>query len=119
MGEKRLAPALLHILQHSLGVDQFGQGDHYRNRFVTGEGSDDHPLCEALCAMGLMKVSEPRPSVFSGMDLFFVTEAGKRAMAENSPAPPKMTRAQKRYRAWLDGPADWMTFGDYLRSECA
>ena len=30
----------LSILQHALGVDQYGQGEQYRSHYVTGPGSD-------------------------------------------------------------------------------
>lgn len=42
----------LRILQHSLGLDQYGAGRQYRNHFVTGEGSDGFPLCRELVAEG-------------------------------------------------------------------
>jgi hypothetical protein len=90
----------LHILQHSLGVDQFGQGRQYRNHFVTGEGSDDHPTCCGLVAAGLM-TRQNGNQITGGDDAFFVTDAGRRYVAENSPPPPKLTRGQARYRDWL------------------
>lgn len=91
----------LHILQHSLGVDQFGQGKEYRNYFVTGEGSTDYDECVALVADGLM--TQRKGNQLTGeMDAFFVTDAGKRYVADHSPPPPKLTRGQKRYREWLD-----------------
>jgi hypothetical protein len=91
---------LLHILQHSLGVDGFGQGHQYRNHFVTGEGSDDHPHCMALVERGLMTHRKAN-ALTGGDDLFFVTDAGKAFVAEHSPKPPKLTRSQRRYRAYL------------------
>lgn len=90
----------LHILQHSLGVDQHGEGEQYRNHFVTGEGSDDHPDCMALVAAGLMIVRLSPPHM-GGMDMFAVTLAGKVYVAEHSPPAPKLTRGQRRYRDWL------------------
>jgi hypothetical protein len=82
---RRLTKAELHILQHSLGVDQYGQGEQYRNHFVTGEGSIDHPHCLALVSRGLMTVR--RGNALTGdMDLFHVTDLGKAVMAEASPA---------------------------------
>lgn len=95
---------MLHILQHSLGVDEFGRGEQYRNHFVTGEGSLDHPTCLLAVALGLMTMRAGN-NLSGDMDVFHVTEAGKRCMAENSPPPPKITRSQRRYRAYLD--ADW------------
>jgi hypothetical protein len=38
----------LHILQHSLGLDRYGKGHTYRNRFVTDENTIDFPHCESL-----------------------------------------------------------------------
>lgn len=91
---------LLHILQHSLGVDGFGQGRQYRNHFVTGEGSDDFPHCMALVERGLMTHREGN-ALTGGDDLFCVTDAGKAFVAEHSPKPPRLTRSQKRYRDYL------------------
>lgn len=42
-------------------------------------------------------------------------EAGKRHVTEHSPPPPKLTRSQKRYEAWLDADCG-LTFGEFLRS---
>ena len=97
---------MIHILQHSLGVDQFGQGNQYRNHFVTGEGSKDYPTCVLAVALGLMTMRAGN-DLSGGDDVFFVTDAGKRCMAENSPQPPKLTRSQRRYRDFLE--ADWFT----------
>jgi hypothetical protein len=109
----------LHILQHSLGVDQYGRGQQYRNHFATGEGSVDHPDCMALVSAGLMNVR--RATAFmSGMDLFYVTDAGRAYVAENSPPPPKLTRAQQRYRHWLNvSDATGETFIEFCRRDSA
>lgn len=106
----------LHILQHALGVDQHGCGDQYRSHFVTGEGSKDHPTCMTLVEQGLMTRRAGSTLPFDGDDLFHVTDDGRAYVAEHSPAPPKLTAGQKRYRDWLDGAADWMSFGDWLKS---
>ena len=112
-----MTSAKLHMLQHSLGADEFGRGRQYRNHFVTGEGSIDHPHCMALVEMGLM--TKHRGSALTGGDdLFHVTDAGKRYMAEQSPAPPKLTRSQTRYHEYLDADssdsfADWLKRGGY------
>ncbi|MET3652510.1 hypothetical protein [Dyella japonica] len=94
---------LLQILQHSLGVDQFGRGSQYRNHFVTGEGSQDHRACMELVAKGLM-TRRLGNALSGGDDVFFVTATGIDYVAVNSPAPPptpKLTRSQKRYQAFL------------------
>lgn len=111
--------ALLHILQHALGVDQYGQGEQYRDHFVTGEGSVDHSHCMEAVERGLMTRRLGSP-LTGGDDLFLVTEAGRQWMTQNSPpAPPapKLTRSQRRYRNWIDsGAADCgVSFGEFIR----
>ena len=101
-GEKDMN-SKLHILQHSLGLDQYGAGRQYRNHFVTGEGSDDFPLCRELVAEGLM-TERAGNELSGGSPVFFVTRAGIDFVAKNSPAKPpekKLTRSQRRYREWL------------------
>ncbi len=113
--ENSTAPAdgkILHILQHSLGVDEFGRGEQYRNHFCTGPGSDDHGDCLSAVSQGLM-TRRIAPEGYGGMDFFFVTDSGRSFVADRSPSPPKLTRSQKRYRAWLDADCD-MTFGEYI-----
>lgn len=48
----------LHILQHSLGVGDYGDKPSYRNHFVTGKGSSDHLICQALVSP--MRPPEPK-----------------------------------------------------------
>jgi hypothetical protein len=110
-----MAPEELHILQHSLGCDPFGRGTRYRNYFATGAGSIDHPHCLALTEAGLM-TRHVAPKHFGGMDIFYVTEAGERAMEEHSPPPLKLTAAQRRYAAWLAiSDVINISFGDWLK----
>ena len=104
---------VLHILQHSLGVDQHGQGERYRNHFVTGEGSDDYPACVAAVAAGLMTRRAGSP-LTGGDDLFRVTVAGEQFVTERSPPPPKLTRSQQRYRDYINSDTS-MTFLEYVR----
>ena len=103
----------LHILQHSLGVDQYGRGNQYRRHFVTGEGSIDHPVCMALVDAGLMTRCASSPMT-GGDDGFLVTDAGRAWMAENSPAPPKLTRSQQRYQDYLNADCG-LSFIEYCR----
>ncbi len=113
---------LLSILQHALGRDEYGRRRHnasedYRNHFCTGSGSDDFDLCSQAVALGLMTRHEPR--VISGGDwIFNVTDAGKTYVTENSPAPPRISRAKKRYLQYLGSvAADLGTpFGDWLKA---
>jgi len=105
---------LLHILQHSLGVDQYGQGEQYRNYFVTGEGSLDHPTCMEAVRHGLM-VRRAGNALTDEMDVFHVTEAGRTYVSENSPAAPKLTASQRRYQRFLEHDSD-LSFGEWLRT---
>lgn len=107
--------ATLHLLQHSLGVDQYGRGDQYRSHFVTGEGSDDHPTCVAAVTAGLMECRRARYEPYGGMDVFVVTDAGRAYVAEHSPPAPKLTRSQRSYQDWLDADSS-LSFIDWLKS---
>lgn len=91
-----LTPRQLEILQHALGVDRYGQGERYRNHFCAG--ATDEPACRGLVEMGHMETFT-RPSL--PYYNCFVTDTGIKAMLENSQEPPKLTRAQKRYRDFL------------------
>lgn len=92
----------LHILQHALGVDRYGQGDPYRNHFVTGQGSDDFAGCMVLVDAGLMTRTAGN-AITGDDDLFRVTPEGVDYVARNSLAPAtKLTRSQRRYREWLN-----------------
>lgn len=99
----------LHILQHSLGVDQYGQGNPYRNHYVGGEMD-----CRPLVALGYM-AEYPASELTGGHPLFRVTPAGKRAMSAESPAPPKLTRSQRQYREFLDADSG-LSFMEWLCS---
>lgn len=70
----------LQILQHSLGVDEFGEGNMYRNHFSAG--GDDIAICESLVATGLMACNSP--GISSSYPLYSVTDVGKRLMMEKS-----------------------------------
>ena len=93
----------LHILQHTLGLDQWGKGRQFRNHFVTGPKTTDWPHCVALVAEGLME-QHASHALSGGNPWFSVTEAGKKYVAENSPAEPakpKMSRSKQRYDRFL------------------
>lgn len=97
-------PEQLHILQHSLGLDQYGKGNAYRNHFVTGPGTDDYPHCQELVTAGYM-LEHPRSTLSGGDPVFTVTDAGKNAVTAYSPKPPRLTRSKQRYQQWLDADA--------------
>ena len=100
----------LGILQHALGVDQHGQGPMYRNHFCAGEG--DEAICRELVALGAMQ--QHRTTDLLPYFNCSVTEAGRQAVRDQSPPPPKLTRSQKRYRAFLDEDCG-ESFGTWLK----
>lgn len=103
----------MHILQHALGLDQYGRGREYRNHFCTGPGSVDFLPCRALVEAGLMSERAGNP-IAGGNHLFTVTDAGRRFIRENSPAAPKLSRSQRRYRDYLDADSG-LSFGEWLK----
>ncbi len=102
----------LHILQHALGLDEFGRGSMYRNHFCAG--GDDEVICKSLVDLGYMQRHATTPT----MPYYncSVTEAGKAAVLRESPVPPKLTRGQRKYREYLKV-ADClnMTFIEWLK----
>jgi hypothetical protein len=102
----------LHILQHSLGVGDYGDKPSHRNHFCTGPGSSDFDNCRALVADGLM--TERAGSAISGGDTIFrVTPAGVDYVALHSPARPKESRSKQRYsryREYGDGFDSFLSF---------
>lgn len=105
----------LGILQHSLGLDQYGDGRKYRNHFVTGPGSTNFDDCTALVEMGLME-NRGKSALTGGDHCFTVTPKGIDFVALNSPKrppAPKLTRSQKRYRAWLHSDCG-LSFAEYI-----
>ena len=106
-----VTPRQLEILQHSLGVDKYGQGEMYRNRFCAG--GDDEPICRELVALGLMQ-QHPTTEWLPYFNCS-VTDAGKAAVKAESPKPPKLTRSQKRYRQYLAADTG-MSFMEYCRT---
>lgn len=92
----------LEILQHSLGIDQYGRGRSYRNHFVSSLESEDGKTCLELCRRGLMRQMKSSFSELTGgMPWFMVTSEGIEAVKKESPMPPKKTRSQLRYERYL------------------
>jgi hypothetical protein len=105
----------LHIIRHSLGLDDNGQGREYRNRFVTGEGSDNYQLCMGMVSDGLM-IRRRGSELTGGDDLFQVTEAGRELEQANRPPVKKLTRSQARYRRFLNADIGW-SFREFLEMD--
>ena len=60
----------LHAIQHSLGCDKYGRGNHYRNRYVCHPGN---PVIDSLVAAGMMVDTAP-PSFTGGMHCYVVND---------------------------------------------
>jgi hypothetical protein len=95
----------LHILQHSLGLNQFGEGSHYRNRYISDPNAD----LDGLVRVGFLK-DFGAIEAYDGMHYYEVTPAGKIAIQKESPKPPKISRSRRRYLAFLNADSG-MPFG--------
>lgn len=102
----------LHILQHSIGADEYGQYGHagqYRNHYVAG--GKDVQLCRELVAAGFMmegKASE----LTGGSPWFRVTQQGIAYVATNSPKPPPPPKMSKRKRVAKERYKRFLEYGD-------
>jgi hypothetical protein len=67
----------------------------------------------ALVSAGLMTV-RPGNALSGGDDVFHVTDAGKAAVVQHSPAPPKLTRSQQNYQDWLNYDSG-LSFIEYMK----
>jgi hypothetical protein len=115
----------LHILQHALGLDEYGRDskgrfpasveEPYRNRYVVGPDSDAWALCMEHVEAGRMTRHDECRSWTGGMSCFCVTAAGLAFVREHSPRPPKRTRAQQRYEEYLDADSS-LSFGEWLKA---
>lgn len=114
---------ILHVLQHALGRDEFGQRkkyltEDYRNHYVTGEGGRSILICRQAAANGLM-IEHKATDISGGDPWFHVTDLGVKYVDEHSPRPPKKTRGQLRYERYLEV-SDYyqdLTFGEFLKRE--
>lgn len=113
MSAVKLTAGQLHILQHAHGLDQYGQGRAYRNHYVIGPQCDGFEDCRELVSLGLMTEHPPR-DLTGMMYCFCVTEAGRKAIKEQSPQPPKLTRGQRCYREFLESDCS-LSFGEWIR----
>ena len=112
----KLTKEQLAILQHSLGLDQYGRGPQYRNHFVTDPESDDGQVCESLVEAELMTRTDGS-QLSGGMPIYRVTADGIEEVYRQSPKPPKVSRSTARYSRWLESGADdcGISFGQWLK----
>ena len=108
--------ALVAILRHALGTGEDGSRPPFRNHFVTGEGSTDHPLYMALVERGLM-TRRTGNALSGGDDIFSVTANGRLAAApaEGDRAFVPHSRSQQRYADFLHADSG-LSFGEWLRA---
>lgn len=85
-----MKPELLKILQHTVGVNEYGLGEQYRNHYVAG--GDDVTRCRELVSAGLMQ-ERPASEMTGGSPWFAVTAAGLAAIAQHSPKQPRPDNA--------------------------
>lgn len=108
----------LHILQHALGLDEYGRGIPYRSHFVTYPDSADGKLCECLVSLGLMWRHNKMGELTGGEPCYFVTDEGRAAVKAESPAAPtptRETRSQERYLRFLRADSG-LTFREWLKA---
>ncbi len=113
----KLTAQQLHILQHSLGCDEYGRRrkGSDRNRYVIGPGGDSFDACRLLTDNGLMTDTGPRVGC-GGMHLFYVTDKGRKEMFAQSQVPPRLKRSAKRYLEYLDADSG-LSFGEWLKTK--
>jgi hypothetical protein len=104
----------LEILQHALGADEHGRIRRYSERNHFCAGPDDEPDCRELVTMGYMR-QHATTDVFPYFNCS-VTDAGRKAMREESPVPPKLTRSQLRYQRFLNADTGH-SFREWLKYE--
>jgi hypothetical protein len=107
-----VTPRQLEILQHAISADQYGRRKQFDTRNFCCAGVDDEPTCRELVALGYM-VQHARTEAYPYFNCS-VTDAGKKAMRDESPAPPKLTRSQKRYQDYLSADSS-MNFGEWMK----
>lgn len=104
----------LHILQHSLGLDQYGQGRDYRNHYVAGPETDCWPDLQILVNAGWMEDHGAQQKLCGGAHYLSVTREGRKAIRTHSPKPPKLTKGRRVYLAYLN--LDFgISFGEFLK----
>lgn len=94
-----MTPQELHILLHTIGLDDPYQEKSYRNHFVADDGHSDLPAIQKLCLEGLMEEQRAPGFLEAGDRVFRVTDCGRQA-AERLRRRP--TRAQRRYHRFLE-----------------
>lgn len=109
--EQTLTAGALAVLQHTLGADGYGRLRSQRNHYVAGGA--DVALCRGLVGHALM-TERPANALTGGCPWFQATPAGIARMHAESPAAPRLTRAQQRYQDYLAADSH-ESFGQWLQ----
>lgn len=116
---KTVIPEQLHILQHSLGCDEYGvstsrypgnDGPYFRNHYVAPADAD----LTTLLDMGYLTIRAGN-ALSGDSPIWFVTKAGIAAMRAESPARPKVSRSKQRYHDFLHADLN-CSFTEYLKN---
>ena len=107
----------LHIMQHSLGLNEHGLDskggtEGYRNHYVASPGHYAWEDLMSLVDAGLMIKRSPNAVTDTW---FSVTDSGRAAVIQNSPPPPKVSRAKQRYQRFLDFGDSFNSFIEFCR----
>lgn len=104
-----ITPIQLHILRHSIGLDDNGNGREYRNHYA----ADPNPDLIALRDAGYM-TDRGAVEMWGGLHCFIVTESGKQFVRGQKPAPVKLSRSKSRYQNFLRADCG-LSFGEWLK----
>lgn len=91
-----ITPNQLHILRHSLGLDDQGRGKEYRNHYCADVGHRGWDDLMILCQLGLMEDHGVVP-MWGGSHGLSVTDKG-RSEAIRGVKPVVLSRSKRRYR---------------------
>lgn len=106
----------LHILRHSLGLDDTGRGREYRNHYCIGPDCHGWSDVRTLIEQRLMRDCGSG-GIAGGLHIIVVTDAGKMLARKQDPMP-KETRGHRRWKAFLRADCG-MTFGEWLKTDRA
>jgi hypothetical protein len=106
----------LHILQHTLGLNEYGEhqgkAEGYRNHFCADEGHSSWGDLITLVDAGYMIKRYPCAVTNCW---FSVTELGREAVKKESPKPPKISKSKARYLRYLEMSDGFDSFIDFCR----
>lgn len=106
----------LAILQHSLGLNEFGEGSFFRNHFVVGPYGSDRENIKCLVNQSFMEKS-PVLGALIGEDseCFHVTALGIDFVKKKSPTRARKTKSQQRGARWREYGDCFDSFRDFLK----